>query len=85
MNFTLPDPADIFTYIETAARLPAKQRPGSATATNMANTWLQASEITIKPEHPGGYEVDQSVAASVRPKATRSLKVRWTPAQAQTW
>ena len=37
--------ADIFTFIEHRAALPARPWPGWATANNMANTWLQAAAL----------------------------------------
>ncbi len=67
--------ADIFTFLEHRGTSP-EGRPDPAflkgktvawvgDGNNMANTWLQASEILGFKVHlstPGGYEVDQSIA-----------------------
>ncbi|MDB5967022.1 MAG: ornithine carbamoyltransferase [Polaromonas sp.] len=57
--------ADIFTYIEHRGSIQGKTVAWVGDGNNMANTWLQASEILGFKVHlstPGGYEVDQSVA-----------------------
>ena len=57
--------ADIFTYIEHRGSIEGKTVAWVGDGNNMANTWLQASEILKFKVHlstPGGYEVDQSVA-----------------------
>lgn len=57
--------ADIFTYIEHRGSIAGKTVAWVGDGNNMANTWLQASEILGFKVHlstPGGYEVDQSVA-----------------------
>ena len=57
--------ADIFTYIEHRGSITGKTVAWVGDGNNMANTWLQASEILGFKVHlstPGGYEVDQSVA-----------------------
>ena len=57
--------ADIFTYIEHRGSIAGKTVAWVGDGNNMANTWLQASEILKFKVHlstPGGYEVDQSVA-----------------------
>ena len=57
--------ADIFTYIEHRGPIQGKTVAWVGDGNNMANTWLQASEILGFKVHvstPGGYEVDQSVA-----------------------
>ena len=57
--------ADIFTYIEHRGSIKGKTVAWVGDGNNMANTWLQASEILGFKVHlstPGGYEVDQSVA-----------------------
>ena len=56
--------ADIFTYIEHRGSITGKTVAWVGDGNNMANTWLQASEILGFKVHlstPGGYEVDQSV------------------------
>jgi hypothetical protein len=65
--------------------MPAKQRPGWQQQTCIAPGCRPAKSLGFKvPEHPGGYEVDQSVAG-IRSASYQVFKVRWTPAQAQTW
>ena len=57
--------ADIFTFIEHRGAIQGKTVAWVGDGNNMANTWLQASEILGFKVHvstPGGYEVDQSVA-----------------------
>ena len=57
--------ADIFTYIEHRGNIQGKTVAWVGDGNNMANTWLQASEILGFKVHlstPGGYEVDQSIA-----------------------
>jgi ornithine carbamoyltransferase len=57
--------ADIFTYIEHRGSMAGKTVAWVGDGNNMANTWLQASEILGFKVHlstPSGYEVDQSVA-----------------------
>ena len=57
--------ADIFTYIEHRGSIRGKTVAWVGDGNNMANTWLQASEILGFKVHlstPTGYEVDQSVA-----------------------
>ena len=57
--------ADIFTYLEHRGSIVGKTVAWVGDGNNMANTWLQASEIlgfTVHLSTPGGYEVDQSVA-----------------------
>ena len=57
--------ADIFTYIEHRGSIEGKTVAWVGDGNNMANTWLQASEILGFKVHlstPGGYEVDQSIA-----------------------
>ena len=57
--------ADIFTFIEHRGSIQGKTVAWVGDGNNMANTWLQASEILGFKVHvstPGGYEVDQSVA-----------------------
>ncbi|MEZ7848763.1 MAG: ornithine carbamoyltransferase [Polaromonas sp.] len=57
--------ADIFTYIEHRGSIQGKTVAWVGDGNNMANTWLQASEILGFKMHlstPGGYEVDQSIA-----------------------
>ena len=57
--------ADIFTYIEHRGSISGKTVAWVGDGNNMANTWLQASEILGFKVHlstPGGYGVDQSVA-----------------------
>ena len=57
--------ADIFTFIEHRGSISGKTVAWVGDGNNMANTWLQASEILGFKVHlstPGGYGVDQSVA-----------------------
>jgi len=57
--------ADIFTYIEHRGSIEGKTVAWVGDGNNMANTWLQASEILgfkVNLSTPGGYEVDQSIA-----------------------
>ncbi len=57
--------ADIFTYIEHRGSIEGKTVAWVGDGNNMANTWLQASEILGFKVHlstPSGYEVDQSIA-----------------------
>ncbi|MES1162835.1 MAG: ornithine carbamoyltransferase [Rhizobacter sp.] len=57
--------ADIFTFIEHRGSIAGKTVAWVGDGNNMANTWLQASEILGFKVHvstPSGYEVDQSVA-----------------------
>ena len=74
--------ADIFTYIEHRGSIAGKTVAWVGDGNNMANTWLQASEILGFKVHlstPGGYEVDQSVAGI---RSTESYKVFKNPMQA---
>ena len=57
--------ADIFTYIEHRGDIRGKTVAWVGDGNNMANTWLQASEIlgfNVHVSTPSGYEVDQDVA-----------------------
>jgi ornithine carbamoyltransferase len=57
--------ADIFTFIEHRGSIAGKTVAWVGDGNNMANTWLQASEILGFKVHvstPSGYEVDQSIA-----------------------
>ncbi|RYZ11414.1 MAG: ornithine carbamoyltransferase [Comamonadaceae bacterium] len=57
--------ADIFTFIEHRGSIAGKTVAWVGDGNNMANTWLQASEILgfkVNLSTPSGYEVDQSVA-----------------------
>ena len=74
--------ADIFTYIEHRGSIKGKTVAWVGDGNNMANTWLQASEILGFKVHvstPGGYEVDQSVAGL---RSTDSYKVFKDPMDA---
>ena len=84
--------ADIFTFLEhrgTNAKgipdpslLAGKTVAWVGDGNNMANTWLQASEIlgfTVHLSTPGGYEVDQSVAGI---RSSESYTVFKDPMQA---
>ncbi len=67
--------ADVFTFIEhrgdvshPLACLKGKTVAWVGDGNNMANTWLQAADLlgfTVHVSTPGGYEVNQSVAAVV--------------------
>jgi ornithine carbamoyltransferase len=74
--------ADIFTYIEHRGSIKGKTVAWVGDGNNMANTWLQASEILGFKVHlstPGGYEVDQSVAGI---RSADSYRVFKDPMQA---
>ena len=74
--------ADIFTYIEHRGSIAGKTVAWVGDGNNMANTWLQASEILGFKVHlstPGGYEVDQSIAGI---RSTESYKVFKDPMEA---
>ncbi|CAN7169293.1 ornithine carbamoyltransferase [Polaromonas sp. LjRoot131] len=74
--------ADIFTYIEHRGSIKGKTVAWVGDGNNMANTWLQASEILGFKVHlstPGGYEVDQSIAGI---RSADSYKVFKDPMQA---
>ena len=74
--------ADIFTYIEHRGSITGKTVAWVGDGNNMANTWLQASEILGFKVHlstPGGYEVDQSIAGI---RSAESYKVFKDPLQA---
>ena len=74
--------ADVFTYIEHRGSIQGKTVAWVGDGNNMANTWLQASEILGFKVHlstPGGYEVDQSIAGI---RSTESYTVFKDPHQA---
>src|ERR1700712_4980316 len=74
--------ADIYTYIEHRGSIAGKTGAWVGDGNNMANTWLQASEILGLKVHvspPSGYEVDQSVAGI---RSTDSYKVFKDPMDA---
>ena len=74
--------ADIFTYIEHRGSIKGKTVAWVGDGNNMANTWLQASEILGFKVHlstPGGYEVDQSIAGI---RSADSYRVFKDPMQA---
>ena len=74
--------ADIFTYIEQRGSIKGKVVAWVGDGNNMANTWLQASEILGFKVHlstPSGYEVDQSIAGI---RSADSYKVFKDPMQA---
>ena len=74
--------ADIFTYIEHRGSIAGKTVAWVGDGNNMANTWLQASEILGFKLHlstPGGYEVDQSIAGI---RSSESYQVFKDPMQA---
>ena len=74
--------ADIFTYIEHRGSIAGKTVAWVGDGNNMANTWLQASEIlgfTVHVSTPSGYEVDQDIAAL---RSSDSYKVFKDPMQA---
>ena len=73
---------DIFTYIEHRGSIAGKTVAWVGDGNNMANSWLQASEILGFKVHlstPGGYEVDQSIAGI---RSADSYKVFKDPMQA---
>ena len=74
--------ADIFTFIEHRGSIQGKTVAWVGDGNNMANTWLQASEILGFKVHlstPGGYEVDQSIAGI---RSAQSYAVFKDPLQA---
>jgi ornithine carbamoyltransferase len=74
--------ADIFTYIEHRGSIAGKTVAWVGDGNNMANTWLQASEIldfTVHVSTPSGYEVDQDIAGL---RSSESYKVFKDPMQA---
>jgi ornithine carbamoyltransferase len=74
--------ADIFTYIEHRGSIAGKTVAWVGDGNNMANTWLQASEIlgfTVHVSTPSGYEVDQAIAGL---RSSDSYKVFKDPMQA---
>ncbi len=74
--------ADIFTFIEHRGSIRGKTVAWVGDGNNMANSWLQASEILGFKVHvstPGGYEVDQSVAGI---RSDESYKVFTDPLEA---
>ncbi|MEQ1535046.1 MAG: ornithine carbamoyltransferase [Burkholderiaceae bacterium] len=74
--------ADIFTYIEHRGSIAGKTVAWVGDGNNMANTWLQASEIldfTVHVSTPSGYEVDQDIAGL---RSSDSYKVFKDPLQA---
>jgi ornithine carbamoyltransferase len=74
--------ADIFTFIEHRGSIAGKTVAWVGDGNNMANTWLQASEILGFKVHvstPNGYEVDQSIAGI---RSSNSYKVFKDPMEA---
>ena len=74
--------ADIFTYIEHRGDIRGKTIAWVGDGNNMANTWLQASEIlgfNVHVSTPSGYEVDQDVAGL---RSNESYKVFKDPKEA---
>ena len=74
--------ADIFTYIEHRGSIRGKTVAWVGDGNNMANTWLQASEVLGFKVHlstPSGYEVDQSIAGI---RSSDSYQVFKDPMQA---
>ncbi|MEO7937422.1 MAG: ornithine carbamoyltransferase [Burkholderiaceae bacterium] len=74
--------ADIFTYIEHRGSIAGKIVAWVGDGNNMANTWLQASEILDFKVHvstPRGYEIDQSIAGI---RSSSSYQVFKDPMQA---
>jgi ornithine carbamoyltransferase len=74
--------ADIFTYIEHRGSIRGKTVAWVGDGNNMANTWLQASEILGFKVHvstPSGYGVDQSIAGL---RSSDSYEVFKDPMQA---
>ncbi len=74
--------ADIFTYIEHRGSIAGKTVAWVGDGNNMANTWLQASEIlgfNVHISTPSGYGVDQDIAGL---RSSDSYKVFKDPMQA---
>ena len=74
--------ADIFTYLEHRGSITGKTVAWVGDGNNMANTWLQASEILGFKVHistPSGYGIDKDIAGL---RSTDSYKVFKDPMQA---
>ncbi len=74
--------ADIFTFIEHRGSIAGKTVAWVGDGNNMANSWLQASEILGFKVHvstPRGYEIDQSIAGI---RSSSSYQVFKDPMQA---
>jgi ornithine carbamoyltransferase len=74
--------ADIFTFIEHRGSIAGKTVAWVGDGNNMANTWLQASEILGFKVHvstPSGYEVDQSISGI---RSSNNYKVFKDPMEA---
>ena len=74
--------ADIFTFIEHRGSITGKTVAWVGDGNNMANSWLQASEILGFKVHvstPSGYEIDQSIAGL---RSSSSYQVFKDPMQA---
>ncbi len=74
--------ADIFTYIEHRGSIQGKTVAWVGDGNNMANTWLQASELLgfkVNVSTPTGYGVDQSIAGI---RSSDSYQVFKDPMQA---
>jgi ornithine carbamoyltransferase len=74
--------ADIFTFLEHRGSITGKTVAWVGDGNNMANSWLQASEILGFKVHvstPGGYEIDQSIAGL---RSSNSYQVFKDPMQA---
>ena len=74
--------ADIFTFIEHRGSITGKTVAWVGDGNNMANSWLQASEILGFKVHvstPRGYEIDQSIAGL---RSSSSYQVFKDPMQA---
>ena len=74
--------ADIFTYIEHRGSIAGKTVAWVGDGNNMANSWLQASDLLGFKVHvstPSGYEIDQSIAGI---RSSSSYKVFKDPMQA---
>jgi ornithine carbamoyltransferase len=80
--------ADIFTYIEHRGSIKGKTVAWVGDGNNMANTWLQASEILGFKVHlstPAATKWTSRLPASAQPKAMRCSKTRCRPAPARIW
>ena len=77
--------ADIFTYIEHRGSIAGKTVAWVGDGNNMANTWLQASEILGMSARPAATKWTSRSPACARPRATRCSTTRCRPAPAPTW
>jgi ornithine carbamoyltransferase len=84
---SVPDLADIYTYIEHRGCIQGKTVAWVGDSNNMCNTWLQAAEVldfNVHVSTPPGYALIRSVPG-YGPDHFDSLPIRWMPAVVPTW